>query len=72
MKLQQLRNFREVVDCGFSVSQASLASVVTRWCVLCGARRFDSAQQAVDYLGKIKVSGDYQFEAVLCGARAAA
>jgi hypothetical protein len=37
-----------------------------------GARRFDSEQQAVDYLGKIKVSGDYQFEAVLCGARAAA
>jgi hypothetical protein len=37
-----------------------------------GALRFDSEQQAVDYLGKIKVSGDYQFEAVLCGARAAA
>jgi hypothetical protein len=36
------------------------------------ARRFDSKQQAVDYLGKIKVSGDYQFEAVLCGTRAAA
>ena len=36
------------------------------------ARRFDSRQQAVDYLGKIKVSGDYQFEAVLCGVRAAA
>jgi hypothetical protein len=37
-----------------------------------GARRFESEQQALDYLGKIKVSGDYQFEAVLCGARAAA
>jgi hypothetical protein len=37
-----------------------------------GARRFESKQQALDYLGKIKVSGDYQFEAVLCGVRAAA
>lgn len=37
-----------------------------------GARRFDSAQQALDYLGKIKVSGDYQFEAVACGVKAAA
>ena len=37
-----------------------------------GARRFESKQQALDYLGKIKVSGDYQFEAVLCGKRAAA
>jgi hypothetical protein len=37
-----------------------------------GARRFESKQQALDYLGKIKVSGDYQFEAVLCGTRAAA
>jgi len=37
-----------------------------------GARQFDSEQQAVDYLGKIKVSGDYQFEAVQCGVRAAA
>jgi hypothetical protein len=37
-----------------------------------GARRFESQQQAIDYLGKIKVSGDYQFEAVLCGVRAAA
>ncbi len=36
------------------------------------ARRFESRQQALEYLGKIKVSGDYQFEAVLCGARAAA
>ena len=31
-----------------------------------GARRFESQQQAIEYLGKIKVSGDYQFEAVLC------
>lgn len=37
-----------------------------------GARRFESKQQALDYLRTIKVSGDYQFEAVLCGARAAA
>ncbi|HET9404041.1 MAG TPA: hypothetical protein VFO57_05635 [Burkholderiales bacterium] len=37
-----------------------------------GARRFESQQQALEYLGKIKVSGDYQFEAVLCGIRAAA
>jgi len=37
-----------------------------------GARRFDSKQQALDYLGKIKVSGDYQFEAVPCGVKAAA
>ena len=37
-----------------------------------GARRFESTEQALDYLGKIKVSGDYQFEAVSCGARAAA
>lgn len=36
------------------------------------ARRFESREQALDYLGKIKVSGDYQFEAVLCGVRAAA
>jgi hypothetical protein len=37
-----------------------------------GARRFESKQQALDYLGKIKVSGDYQFEPVRCDARAAA
>ena len=37
------------------------------------ARRFESREQALDYLGKIKVSGDYQFEAVVvCGAKAAA
>ena len=36
------------------------------------ARRFESQEQALDYLGKIKVSGDYQFEAVLCGVRVAA
>jgi hypothetical protein len=35
-----------------------------------GARRFDSTQQALDYLGKIKVSGDYEFEPVLCGSTA--
>jgi hypothetical protein len=37
-----------------------------------GARRFKSKQQAIDYLGKIKVSGDYQFEAVRCGVKVAA
>jgi hypothetical protein len=37
-----------------------------------GARRFDSPQQALEYLGKIKVSGDYQFEVVECGVKAAA
>lgn len=37
-----------------------------------GARRFESPQQATEYLGKIRVSGDYQFEVVLSGTRAAA
>ena len=37
-----------------------------------GARRFESKERALEYLGKIKISGDYQFEAVLCGAKAAA
>ena len=37
-----------------------------------GARRFESEQQAIDYLDKIKVSGDYQFEPVLCGVKVAA
>ena len=36
------------------------------------ARRFESKEQALDYRGKIRISGDYQFEAVLCGAKAAA
>lgn len=36
------------------------------------ARRFESSQQALDYLDRIKVSGDYQFEAVLCSARVTA
>jgi hypothetical protein len=30
------------------------------------ARRFESLEQATEYLGRIKVSGDYQFEPVLC------
>lgn len=34
------------------------------------ARRFQSERQAVEYLGKLKVSGDYHFEAVLCNAEA--
>ena len=37
-----------------------------------GARRFDTREQALEYLGRIKVSGDYQFEAVRCGVKAAA
>jgi hypothetical protein len=37
-----------------------------------GARRFESPQDALDYLGKIKVSGDYEFEPVRCGVQAAA
>ncbi|HUF80043.1 MAG TPA: hypothetical protein VMN03_02825 [Burkholderiales bacterium] len=37
-----------------------------------GARRFESRQQALEYLGKLKVSGDYQFEAVACGVTAVA
>ncbi len=36
------------------------------------ARKFESQQQALEYLGKIRVSGDYQFEAVLCRGKAAA
>jgi hypothetical protein len=35
-------------------------------------KKFESKEEAIDYLGKIRVSGDYRFEAVLCGARAAA
>ena len=37
-----------------------------------GARRFESRQQALEYLGRIKVSGDYQFEVVRCEAQTAA
>jgi hypothetical protein len=37
-----------------------------------GARRFGSRQDVLDYLGRIKVSGEYEFEAVLCGIRSAA
>lgn len=36
-----------------------------------GARRFRSRQEALDYLGKIKVSGDYRFEAVVCRVQTA-
>ena len=32
------------------------------------ARKFDSTREATDYLAKLKVSGDYQFEVVTCGA----
>jgi len=37
-----------------------------------GARQFKSKQQAIEYLGKIKLSGDYQFKAIPCGVKAAA
>jgi len=37
-----------------------------------GARRFESRELALDYLGRIHISGDYQFEAVLCGVMATA
>jgi hypothetical protein len=30
-------------------------------------KMFESKQQAMDYLSKVMLSGDYQFEAVLCG-----
>lgn len=53
---------------GIAVGENGRLCALTSGC----ARRFESKQQALDYLGKIKVSGDYQFEAVLCGARAAA
>ena len=41
-----------------------------RLCALASgrARRFGSRQEALDYLGQFKVSGDYTFEAALCGA----
>jgi len=35
-------------------------------------RRFASREEALDYLGKLKVSGDYQFEPVLRGVKATA
>ncbi|MBI2295192.1 MAG: hypothetical protein HYU76_03930 [Betaproteobacteria bacterium] len=42
-----------------------LCSLTSGW-----ARKFESEQQALDYLGKLKVSGDYRFEPVLCRAAA--
>lgn len=36
-----------------------------------GARRFRSRGDALDYLAKIKISGDYRFEAVACRAETA-
>jgi len=36
------------------------------------ARKFESKEEAIDYLGKIRVSGDYRFEAVMCAPAAAA
>jgi hypothetical protein len=34
-------------------------------------KKFKSKQRAMDYLSKVILSGDYQFEAVLCGVAAA-
>ena len=44
-----------------------------RLCALASgcARRFGTEREALDYLARIKVSGDYQFEAVACGVAAA-
>ena len=30
-------------------------------------KKFESKQQALDYLSKVMLTGDYQLEAVLCG-----
>lgn len=40
-----------------------------RLCALASgrARRFASEQQAREYLGKLRISGDYHFEVVRCG-----
>jgi len=35
-----------------------------------GARRFESTQQALEYLRRIRISGEYEFEPVLCGSTA--
>ena len=34
-------------------------------------KKFESKQQAMDYLSKVMLTGDYQLEAVLCGAATA-
>ncbi|MDP1717431.1 MAG: hypothetical protein Q8L40_05080 [Burkholderiales bacterium] len=34
-------------------------------------KKFESKQQAMDYLNQVMLTGDYRFEAVLCGAGAA-
>lgn len=36
------------------------------------AQKFESKQQAMDYLDRISVPGNYHLEIVLCGSRAAA
>jgi len=80
MTLDRWYELRVVGSAGTSLGIAAGASegIVVgengRLCALSsgGARRFESKQQALDYLGKIKVSGDYQFEAVRSDARAAA
>lgn len=55
-------------DEGIAVGENGRLCSVSSGC----ARRFDSTREALDYLGKIKVSGDYQFEPVKCGVMAAA
>jgi hypothetical protein len=78
MTLDNWYELRVVGSAGTSAGIAARASEGVavgengRLCALSfgGARRFESTQQALDYLGKIKVSGDYQFEPVLCGSTA--
>lgn len=53
---------------GIAVGQNGRLCALSTGC----ARRFESREQALDYLGRIKVLGDYQFETVLCAAKAAA
>ena len=80
MTLDKWYELRVIGSAGTSAGIAAGASegIVVgesgRLCALSsgGARRFESTEQALDYLGKIKVSGEYQFEAVRCDARAAA
>jgi hypothetical protein len=55
-------------DEGIAVGENGRLCSVSSGC----ARRFESAPDALDYLGKIKVSGDYQFEPVRCGVKALA
>ena len=74
MTLAEWYELRVAGSAGTSEGAASgaLAGIAVgeggRLCALTSgsARRFESQEQAIEYLGKIKVSGDYRFEAVLC------